>query len=342
MSGISREAFQAAADRIRTWKRPLLLSHTQPDGDAVGSLMALRHFFREMGIDATALLFDPLHDRNAFLDAPDTFPVLGADLSRDVLDEYDGVVILDTCTYSQLEPIADWLRSSSVAKLAVDHHRTRDDLADDYLIDESAAANCLILYEWARNVGWTIDCETAVALFAGIAMDTGWFRHSNTDHRALGAAAELVKLGVNANHLAQKLFQRESAGRVRLLGTAIATLQFIAGGFVAMMTLSREAMVAAGATQADTEDIVNEPLRISAVRASILLTEANDGVVRVSFRSKTPLDGADASVDLDVSVVAQAFGGGGHVRAAGARVTGSMSDVQERIVRHFEELLANA
>ena len=338
MSALETAAFAKAAERIAAWRRPLLITHTNPDGDAIGCLVAMRSFLRALGMDAKALLFDPIPKRYAVFNRGDSIPVYGHELGRVDLDAADAIVVLDTCSYAQLDPIADWLRGSSKPKLAIDHHRTRDDLADRYLIDELAAAACLILYDWAQAVGWPIDREVAEALFVGVAMDTGWFCHSNTDQRALAAAADLVALGVDPHGLFNELYQREAPGRVRLLGAALNTLELVADGRLAVMTLTADAFSSAGATKADTEDIVNEPLRIGSVVVSALLVDHGDGLVRVSFRSKPPA--AAGNPDVDVSAVAQAFGGGGHPRAAGARIPGSVAQVRIPVVDYLRAILS--
>ncbi|MEK7731349.1 MAG: DHHA1 domain-containing protein [Planctomycetota bacterium] len=227
----------------------------------------------------------------------------------------------------------------------MDHHATRENLADSYLVDEPAAATCLILYDWALAVKWPIELNTAQALFIGMAMDTGWFRHSNTDHRVLAAAADLVARGVRPHELYESLFLRESAARVRLQSAAIATLELLAAERAAVMTLTRRAIADAGATVADTEDIVNEPLRIASVVVAVLLVEHDDGVVHVSFRSKPPLETPSGSTqtaqpDIDVAALAQSFGGGGHRRASGARIPGPLPDVRRRVVESLVEQIA--
>lgn len=331
--------FQAATDRIAPWTRPLLITHARPDGDALGSLVAMRSFLRAKGKRAVALLFEPCPERYHLLNHDEPMSVLGRDVQPAGLDEFDGVIVLDTCTYNQLDPIADWLRQSAVPKVAIDHHVTRDDLADVHVVDESAAANCLILHEWARAMNWPIKREAAEALFVGMAMDSGWFHHANTDDRVLAASAELVARGVRPHLLYEELFRRQSSGRVRLLGAAVQSLELTADDRLAVMTLPASAFAELGATQADTEEIIDTPLAISGVVVSVLLVEAEGGIIRASLRSKAPRAAGDP--DIDVAAVAGAFGGGGHRRAAGARITGSLRDVRRRVRDHLGKLLGD-
>ncbi|MBI4716427.1 MAG: hypothetical protein HY763_01360 [Planctomycetes bacterium] len=317
-------------------RRPLLLTHVKPDGDALGSLTAMRLLLTARGTAPVALLFEELPSRYSIFRKFGPLPVLGTDLGESDLSAADAVVVLDTCSYSQLTPVADWLRRVPLSKLAVDHHATRDELAECALIDIHAAANCLILHEWAQASGWSVGVPTAEALFIGLAMDTGWFRHSNTDARALAAAAELVTGGVCPSTLYEHLYLRDPASRVKLLGVALASLEILAAGRLAVMTLPARVFDEVGASMGDTEDLINEPLRIAGVDVSVLFVEQKDGVVRVSFRSKPPTAGRP---DVDVSGVAQAFGGGGHARAAGARPAGSLAEVRREVLQRIGDAL---
>jgi phosphoesterase RecJ-like protein len=378
MSDCNTHDFMETARRLASWRRPLLVTHEKPDGDALGSLVAMRALLQSQGTHPTALLFEPIPARYELFNRFPPISILGRDLHLSDLDACDAVVVLDTCAYTQLRPIADWLRAAAKPKLAIDHHVTRDALADSYLADEPAAATCLILYDFARAANWPIDADIAEALFIGMAMDTGWFRHSNTDHRVLAAAADLAARGVRPHQFYESLFLRESPGRVRLLGAAVATMELFAGGQAAVMTLPTQAITDAGATHADTEDIVNEPLRIASVVVSVLLVEHDDGAVRAGFRSKPPPDVPDdpecapgpfspageASVaiplspsggegrvrgvqdtllrgearpDIDVAALAQTFGGGGHKRAAGARIPGTLAEVRRSVVEFLTD-----
>jgi phosphoesterase RecJ-like protein len=334
MGSIAQDEFRRIADLAAEWRRPLLVSHSKPDGDAIGSLMAMKAIVRALGGEATALLFEDLPARYTPVARSELFRVMGKDLRPAELKSFDAVIVLDTCTYSQLEPIAEWLRRKPAPILAVDHHRTRDDLADVYLIDESAAANCLIVYDWARAINLPIEVEAAQWLFVGIATDTGWFRHSNTDERVFAASADLVRAGVDSHRLYEALYLCENEPRVRLLGAAIESLELHAGGKLAMMILDQSDFSRTGASISDTEDIINEPLRIRSVIVSALLVAQAD-MVRASFRSRSPTDQVP---DIDVARLAQTFGGGGHARAAGARIPSSLAEARARVLDAVERL----
>lgn len=325
-----------AAAQLNAWKRPLLVSHAKPDGDAIGSLLALRNFVTALGARPRTLLFDPLPRRFETLADPAWF-VVGDAASAGLFDDIDGVVIADTCSFSQLEPIAPWLKTTSLPRLVIDHHSTRDPVATVSLIDESAAATCLIIYELARRAGWPIDAATATYLYVGISTDTGWFRHSNTDARAMHAAADLLTRGVRAYQLFEALYQQDASNRIRLLSEALCTLDLHYSDQLAIMTLSRDAFRRTGAVPADTEDIVNEPLRIASVVASVLFVEQDDGLVRINFRSKAP-DPQGRRPDVDVAAIAKGFAGGGHRHASGARSRDGLAMAREKVLDAFRSL----
>jgi len=335
-SGLSAK-MKEAGRLLEPWKRPLLLTHEKPDGDALGSLAALRTILRSRGVAATAMLFDEIPPRYSIFHKYPPMDRLEAGTGQ--LNEFDGIVILDTCSLSQLGPVADRLRVKGAPRIVIDHHATRDDLGACEVIDPSASATCLLLHEWCRLLRWRVEAEAAEAMFIGIAMDTGWFRHSNTDARTAVAAAALAESGVSPNALYESLYQCESVGRVRLLGKALESMEIRMGGRLAVMTLTTDAFRAAGAGLADTEDIVNEPLRIADVWVSILFVEQGDGVVRINARSKAPRRGASVA-NIDVASITRSLGGGGHRRAAGARVPGGLSEVKPKVLVVVERAIA--
>lgn len=329
-------------------RRPLLVSHTRPDSDALGSIAALDLLLADQGVDPVPLLYEPLPDRFAFFDKYPRFKVLPSGVTGGVDVEHsiaticegacDGVVLLDTCAIAQIQPVADWIVGCKLPTVAIDHHATRDDLVQFACVDVTAAATCLMLYEWARASGRELSRPIAEALFVGIATDTGWFRHANTDARALHAAAGLVDHGVVVNELFRWLYERDSRARIRLLGAAIDSLELAAASQVAIMAVPEAVMHGLGAAPADTEDIINTPLRIGSVVCSVLLVEHEKGRVRASLRSKPPASADDP--DIDVAAIAARFDGGGHRRAAGARFAGTIASARAALLSAIEEVLA--
>lgn len=329
------ELFTRAGRRVEGWARTMILSHDRPDGDALGAMAAMKRVLHATSRQAAAFISDDVPARYEFIHTVGQFERWQPDQPADIDSRFDGILILDTCSWPQLESVADYLRASELPKVVIDHHPTRDTLSvngtqDVYAIDDTSASACGLVFEWCELMGWPIDRAAGEALFTGMAADTGWFRFSNTDGRTLRAAASLVeRSGLRADLLYAKLNASHSPARLGLLCQALSTLEFHAGGAVAVMKLTREMFEKAGARPEDAEELVNEPMNARSVWTTVLLTDMGDGLVRVNFRSKSPeLIGRN----IDVSAIARHFGGGGHHRAAGARIPGALADVRSQVI----------
>lgn len=326
---------EAAYATIRTWlgqsRRPLILTHRKPDGDALGAVAAMTPALGQMGQHPTPLLYEPFPPRYPFLESAVAWQIW--DRSTGAVAAADSVIILDTCSWSQLEPVAEFLKSAP-RTLVIDHHPTRDPIAtrpgDLRFFDEPAAATCVLIAEWIQYAGLTLSREIAEALFAGIATDSGWFRFSNTDARTLRVAATLCDAGVKPAALYRPIYERDPAAKLMLIGRMLLSLRILAGGRLAVMTLRRTDFTETGADRSMTEDLVNEAGRLADTEATILATEDPDGAVRLNLRSKTW---------LDVAQLAARFGGGGHTRAAGARPKGAWDDVVPTVIAAVVEAL---
>jgi phosphoesterase RecJ-like protein len=326
---LSNAEYTNAAEQILSWQKPVLLSHTRPDGDALGSLIALSEVLRDQGRQPITVLYEPPPRRYTWLTDKQPFVYLNGDPQQSLAGA-DGVVIADTCTYTQLGPVEEWLKSNSLPTVAIDHHISRDALATTYLIDESASAACLILFEMFRAAGWSLNQNACMALYTGISTDTGWFRFSNTDPRTLRAAADLAEQCVLPWQVFELLYQHESKARFQLMSAAFNTLELFQDDRVAIMHISRKMFHDTGASFNDTEDLINYPLQIESVEASALLVEPDEGPIRVSLRSKPPQPGR---ADCDVAAAAATFGGGGHRRAAGARIPATLEQAKQQVMK---------
>lgn len=324
---ISDEQFRAAGDALLAHRAPLLISHERPDPDALGCLLGLHAILTSLGKKPTAVLYDQCPRRYRFLPGADQLAVW-SDIASSV--DCDSIVVLDTCASQQIGPIIDFYRQSSAPKFVVDHHITRDLPVDHQLIDESAAAASLIVHRWASVMNWTISQPAAAALLAGIIGDTGWFRFDNTDASTLRTAADLLGLGVDLDWLHQNLHQSEPASTLRLRGAALGAIRFYRSDSIAIIPITSATFEQCGADRSDAENLVNEPLSVRAVRASVLVVEMPDGLIKCSFRSKG---------DIDVAAIARGFGGGGHARAAGARIEGTIEDVEQLVVQRLTDAL---
>jgi phosphoesterase RecJ-like protein len=319
------------ARRVREAKRVALVSHQKPDGDAIGSLLALARALPGIGVDADAFVMGPLEPPLLAL-AGDT-PLHRVEESPPG-DDYDLILVVDTGAWSQLEPLEAWLRRHHDRVVGVDHHPQGDDVAALRVVDPAAPAAAEMVLTLLDELGCALPAERgggpAEALFVGLATDTGWFRFSNAGVRAFAAAARLIALGVDNAGLHGRLEAMHRPARLQLAARALASVEYVADGTVAVQMLGPEDFAETGGSVSDLTDLVNLPMAVGSVRAAILLTEAEPGQTKISFRSK-PGDTPDTPA-IDVNRIAAKLGGGGHAFAAGARTAEDLATTRAAVL----------
>jgi phosphoesterase RecJ-like protein len=314
-------------DRLSCCRRVLITTHVRPDGDAIGTTAALAMGLRKKNIDAEVLLLSHLPTKYSFIFRenqikhfdvekgwPETFSI----------DQYDALLVADTGTWSQLPGLRERIANFKKPKLVLDHHLTQEDWADTKLVITEAAAAGEIAAELLDR--WNIDLDSgiATALFVAIVSDTGWFQFSNTRPVTYRLAAKLVEAGVDTDRIYQLLYQNERAERIALQSRALQSMQLLADGRLAVMTIMKQDFADTRAHVPDTENLINIPLQIKTIEVSILLTDPPEGgPIRISLRSKG---------QLDCAKFAEQFGGGGHARAAGLKVEGAVDEIRQRIL----------
>ncbi len=325
------DAYRQMIDTLSRCKRVLVTTHVRPDGDALGSTAAMVLGMKKKGIDAEVLLLSHLPRKYAFIYEEHAIPFIDveggfpADFS---LDAYDALLVIDTGTWSQLPGLEERVATYAKPKLVIDHHLTQQDWADQKLVVTDAAAAGEIVFEVLEQWDVELDKSIATALFLAICTDTGWFQFSNTRPFTMHLAAELMEAGVDTDRMYQLLYQNERAERIALQARALQSLELLADGKIAVITVTREDFEKSKAAVPDTENLINLPLQIRTVEVSLLFTEPleneeNGGPVRVSLRSKG---------QVDVAKFAEQFGGGGHARAAGLKLQGNVDAARDRVV----------
>jgi phosphoesterase RecJ-like protein len=306
-----RLAPREAGACIRAARSVLVTSHVRPDGDSIGSMVALTLGLRQAGIEAVAWAATPVPRRYSFLDPAITQPPRAAD------QLFDLCVILDTATLSRVDLDQGLVRACG-GILAVDHH---PDLGEfpRACIDTTAGATAILVHDILGAMGVTITRPMADALYAGVLTDTGSFTYSNTDHRAFALALAMVDAGTDPALVARMVYDTMTRPQILLLADMLSTLEFLGGGRAALMHISDAMFARTGSTEADIEDFVNHARAIEGVRVAALLSESGGTQVRISLRAKTP--------DVAVNTLAARYGGGGHPCAAGATVAGRLADV---------------
>ncbi len=321
------DAYRQMIDTLSRCRRVLITTHIRPDGDALGSTCAMVLALKQKGIEAQVLLLSRLPRKYAFIYEENRIVFHDAEAGWPEglrIDAFDALLVIDTGTWSQLPGLQERLRDFTKPKLVLDHHLTQQDWADVKLVDTDAAAAGEIVAELLARWDIPIDTPIATALFLAISTDTGWFQFSNTRPRTMRLAAELMEAGVDTDRMYQLLYQNERAERIGLQNHALRSLEVLGGGKLAVICVTRDDFEETGAAVADTESLINIPLQIRTVEVSLLFTEPPEGgAIRVSLRSKG---------QVDVAKFAEQFGGGGHARAAGLKVDGTLDDVRQRVV----------
>lgn len=323
-------AFQAATDI-------LILTHQKPDGDALGTTLALHRGLRQVGVSSRILLSGPIDPNLLSMVGPDDRVdrvEQTAEATGPVEGEPDLVAVVDTGAWTQLDPFTDWLRARVDRIIGIDHHARGGSVAGRRVVDVrcASATQALVPVLDALGVDLAKD-RIAEALFLGLATDTGWFRFSSAGPEVYRLAARLMECGAEKDAIYARIEQNATPARFAMLARALGSLTYAGHGAVAVMRLGLEDFAETGANMEELAGIVNEPLEIGSVRASVLLTQAETGRTKMSFRSKP---GVDGGAFIDVNELAARFGGGGHVHAAGARQDADLAEATERLLAALE------
>lgn len=298
----------------------LITTHESPDGDAVGSTLALAGYLRGLGKEVTLYYRDPFPDIYTFLPLADTVQ------SAIPEGRYDICFVLDVGELARAgKELAEFRGIDKF--INIDHHLHCDRFGAINLIDSEACATGALIYRIIRAAGHEIDYAIALCIYTAVISDTGSFRYSNANPEAFAIAGEMVATGVNAWHVAEKLYERQPRQRLALLALALATLEVSSCGDYASLTVTLDMYGKSGANPELTDGFVNYPRSIRGVEVAIFFREIEHGLFKVGFRSKGT---------ADVSALATAFGGGGHHNAAGCTIPGVFAEVRKKVYNHLE------
>lgn len=341
---VSTSNAEEIAARLRGLKRVAVVTHAKPDGDAVGSALSVVRSLRRLNIEAKAFFVGPVPRWLAEVAGETPYGVFEGGAAVSSLGfEADVIVIVDTGSWGQLAEMRGVVEPRRETNVLVDHHMHGEPAtAGTRLIVNTAASATQVLAPvccYLLNIATAASLPRDVAemLYLGLATDTGWFRYSNVSASTMRLGGDLLEAGIDHTRLFRLIEQQETAGRLKLIGRAMSSLELVNDGTAALISLSVKDFDEAGADRNDTAGFADMALAISTVKVAASLTEqpppplspaGNTArvVTKISFRSK-PGDGA-----VDVNVLAQRFGGGGHVRAAGAKFEGTMEEAKKAIV----------
>jgi phosphoesterase RecJ-like protein len=325
--------YPEALEELRRARRIVLTTHVKPDADGLGSIAALKRWLVSLGKTVEVILPTPPPRRYSFMDPDRSAKVAGRDVALATLRPFDLVGVIDTGTWQQLAGLEPLVARSGAPVLVIDHHRSGDALADFLLVDPEAAATTEIIHRLLVEAGAPIDAPTATYLFAGLVADTDWFRLPTVRPETFELAAALVAAGARPNEVHEQLHLSDDLTKVQLLGRAIETLRPALDGRVMVMRLTQALFREIGADIGDTENLINECMKVRGTQVGVMLVEADADAIRVSLRSRPP---------VDVLRAAEHFGGGGHHRAAGARLKGSIDDVEAKVLDAIRQVLDEA
>jgi len=316
-------AARAFAEVLRPGHRVCLTTHVNPDGDGLGSEAGLVHLLRARGVDAIITNPTPTPSRFNFLF--DDLP--GVDRTPEAVKELrraDVIAVLDISDLGRLGMLSETVRDRGVPVACVDHHVSTGVLPPGpRYLDPEAAATGELIFELAVANGWEMPQAAARVLYVALVTDTGGFRFSNTRPRTLRIAAELLEAGVDPEEIYLEVYARAPEGRPRLFAEALQTLVVEPQHGLAWVTVPPGAIERLGVSSDDLEGVVEFPRSIEGVRMALLFREVSQGRVKVSLRSVG---------DVDVAAFAKRFGGGGHTKAAGLALAGSLAEVQSTVL----------
>ncbi len=318
-------------DLVRSRQRFLLTTHVRPDGDGLGSMLALADALEARGKQTTLLIASTFPPRYDFLD-----PRRRVKRFQAPGDEHrtaDAVLVLDTGTWNQLGDFGALLRQLDMPRVVIDHHVTQDDLGATRFVDTTAEATGRLIYEAITALGGPLGAEAAHCLFIALAMDTGWFHHANTRAASLELAARLVEAGARPTDAYHALYEQGSLGRMKLTGLVLERLTLAHAGLVCHTEVRRGDYDAVGAVPQDSEDLVNYTRSLAGVEVGLFFLEQPRGGVKVSFR---------AQKRVDVARVAETFGGGGHRLASGAVLDTDLPTAKARVLAAIGAALRDA
>jgi phosphoesterase RecJ-like protein len=308
-------------DLVTRHQRFLMTTHIRPDGDGLGSMMALALAFKELGKELACVVASTIPPRYAFLNSDSKIEHFTR--AGDEHRQTDAVIVLDTGTWNQLGAFGSFLKTLTVPKIVIDHHPTQDDLGATRFVDTSAEATGRLAYEAISALGVKVTEPMASALFIAVAMDTGWFRHSNARSATFELASKLVSAGARPEILYDRLYEENTLPRLKLMGLVLDRLQTAHEGRIAYSEIRRADYAATGATPQDTEDLVNFTRSVSGVEVGLFFMEQPRGGVKVSFRSRAK---------VNVGRVAEQLGGGGHRLASGAIIETSLEEARRQVL----------
>ena len=310
---------------LKIAKHVAIAGHMRPDGDCIGSQLAVAYAVKSLGKKVSVLNEDVMPKKLAFLDPGKILK------SPNKSVEYDSVVVTDCASYERMGVVREAI-SKHRTLINIDHHGSNSRYGDINWIDPSSASSGELIFRLIKQANWKITPLIADCLFTAISTDTGSFQYATTRPSTYQIAAELVERGANVGRICEEVYQSYPLSRVKLLRHVYNSFKLIEKNQIAYFWIRKADYKRAGALPDESEGLIDHIRDIEGVKVACLFEEIEPEVTRISFRSKLP--------ELDVSTIAVSFGGGGHQSAAGVRVTGKQQTMQRKVLYALKESLA--
>ena len=298
----------------------LILTHKSPDGDTLGSGFALWNFLKEMGKHANVENSDEFPERYDFL--------YKGYKAEDI--SYDYVIAVDIADPKLIGGNLGKYQEEGAVDLCIDHHFSNKCFAKKTYVEPDASAAALIMYKLFKKSGREISPQVATCLYTGLATDTGCFKYENTTPEAHIACAELMTLGVPFAKINRSMFDIKSRERIKVEQSVISNMEFYCKGECAMIALSQKHIEESGLEPAEFDGLASIPLSVEGVKIGITAKERHENVYKISVRTTD---------EIDASAFCREFGGGGHIRASGCEIKGTLEEVKEKLIKQAQKVL---
>ncbi len=322
--------WERIADVINEGKKFIITTHLFSEGDAIGSELALKRFLCDLDKETIIVNNELLPPVYSCFDPDKDVKFLKSKSVNINLNDFDAIFMVDVADWGQLGDFADMIKASSITKVCIDHHASNPGYADINVIDKDASSAGELVYDLITHMNGELTLEIATPLYLSIATDTGWFKFSNTSAKAFKACSALIEAGVKSQIVYENLYHNKHVSYLKLLNLMLGALSSECDGQLVWTKMTKKMIKSSGVEFVDTDVIIDLIRAVNEVEVVVIFRELGERRTKVSFRSKHT---------IDVSKLASDFGGGGHVRAAGASLEEPIDTVIGDVISAASELI---
>lgn len=323
---MDRENMQKVLDVFRKYEKFLITAHVNPEGDSVGSQLAVQALLKKMGKIAHIVDDDKIPENMRFLPG-------ASYISNEMpeLFEPEVIVMLDCPVKERTGKIHRIVNDEHII-VNIDHHVSNELFGDVNWVDSEASSVGEMAFQLIREAGVAVDKDMAEAIYAAMITDTGMFNYSNTSSSTHAIAGELLEIGVNPPSMYSNIYEKKTSTEIRMLGRVLSSLEVVAEGKVAHITITKKMLADEGVRNLPTDEFINYPRSIKGVEVALFFKEMTEGhqKINVSFRS---------CERVNVNAIASHFGGGGHARAAGCVLICPLEDAKQKVLQEVEKAM---